>query len=90
MTPGGAPAGVAAGYVRRATDSPSGTRESGGATVGIPVEGQLFVRPFTFLGLGIAGVANVNPRGSFAGLLVGLQVGRLHTRWERPRPAPAR
>ena len=59
-------------------------RESTALTVGIPFEGQLFVRPFRFLGLGVAGMVNVNPEHSFAGLLVGLQLGRLTTRWERP------
>jgi hypothetical protein len=56
------------------------TREVGGLTVGIPVEGQLFLRPFRFLGVGLAGVANLNPKHSFAGALVGFQVGRLTTR----------
>ncbi len=46
-------------------------------TIGIPLEGQLFFTPFSFLGIGINGFANLNPNRSFSGVLISLQVGKL-------------
>ena len=47
------------------------------ATVGIPVEAQLYLRPFRFVGVGLYGFANFNQEEIFFGLTVSLQVGRL-------------
>ena len=46
-------------------------------TVGIPVAGQLFWTPLSNLGIGIYGFANLNPEESFAGALLGVQLGNL-------------
>lgn len=46
-------------------------------TIGIPVEGQLFLRPLSFLGIGIYGFANLNPEKSFVGALLCVQIGKL-------------
>ena len=73
---GGAVVGVRR-TVATGRDAPPYTRETGGLTVGVPLEAQLFLRPFRFLGIGVAGVANANTERSFSGLLVGVQVGRL-------------
>jgi hypothetical protein len=43
--------------------------------VGIPLESQLFWTPFSFLGLGLSGFANLNAKKSFAGVLLCLQIG---------------
>lgn len=44
---------------------------------GIPIEGQLFWRPFRVFGLGLTGFANINFEQSFAGLAFNVQFGRL-------------
>lgn len=46
-------------------------------SIGIPIEGQLFWTPFSFLGVGIYAFANLNTEGSFAGALICLQLGIL-------------
>lgn len=46
-------------------------------TVGIPIEAQLFFTPFSFLGVGFYGFANLNLEKSFWGALLCLQVGKL-------------
>jgi len=45
--------------------------------VGLPIEVQAFWRPGSLIGLGLYGFANFNRIQSFAGLTLGLQVGRL-------------
>jgi hypothetical protein len=45
--------------------------------VGVPIELQLFWRPGSLVGLGLYGFANFNSQQSFAGLTLGLQLGRL-------------
>jgi hypothetical protein len=45
------------------------------ATVGIPVEGQLLWTPGAHFGIGINGFCNLNPRKSFAGVLLCLKFG---------------
>ena len=47
------------------------------SNIGIPVELQLFITPFAFLGLGFYGFANLNAEESFAGGLICLQLGKL-------------
>jgi hypothetical protein len=46
-------------------------------TVGIPVEGQIFWNPFSFLGIGIYGFGDLNLEHPFAGALLCVQVGKL-------------
>ncbi|MGD8778804.1 MAG: hypothetical protein PVH88_07560 [Ignavibacteria bacterium] len=46
-------------------------------TIALPLETQLFWRPFRFLGLGLYGFANINSEESFAGGTFSLQVGLL-------------
>ncbi len=46
-------------------------------TIGIPIEVQLFWTPASFLGIGIYGFANLNPKESFAGALLCIQLGKL-------------
>lgn len=46
-------------------------------TIGIPVEGQLFLRPLSFLGIGIYGFSNLNPKKSFVGAVLCIQIGKL-------------
>lgn len=46
-------------------------------TVGIPLEGQLFLRLLSFLGIGIYGFANLNLEKSFVGTLLCVQIGKL-------------
>lgn len=45
--------------------------------VGLPIEVQAFWRPGSLVGLGLYGFANFNQAQSFAGLTLGLQLGRL-------------
>lgn len=44
---------------------------------GLPIEVQAFWRPGNLIGLGLYGFANFNEARSFAGLTLGLQIGRL-------------
>lgn len=44
-------------------------------TIGLPVEGQLFWTPLSFLGIGLYGFANLNPERSFVGALLCFQFG---------------
>jgi hypothetical protein len=48
-------------------------------TFGIPIESQLFFCPFSFLGFGVTGFANLNPERSFAGFLFGVQIGKIRS-----------
>ena len=45
--------------------------------IGLPIEAQLFWRPGSLVGVGLYGFANLNDTRSFAGLTLGLQLGRL-------------
>ncbi len=45
------------------------------ATIGLPLEVQLFVRPFRFIGVGIYGFANINPEQNFTGATFSVQIG---------------
>jgi hypothetical protein len=44
---------------------------------GFPIETQLFWRPSRVFGVGLYGFANLNQSQSFAGMTLGLQLGRL-------------
>ncbi len=71
----------------------NGTRSRGGifdpddedvpTTVGLALEGQLFWRPLSFLGIGIYGLANFNSEENFYGAtFLSLQIGKLRTKRE--------
>jgi len=66
-------AGVA--YVEGDYTGLFGDNEELFATIGLPLEVQLFVRPFRFIGVGIYGFANVNPEQSFTGATFSVQIG---------------
>lgn len=78
-------AGVGGARVRRTVatgaDSAPFFRQTERTVASIPVEAQLFVRPLRLLGLGVAGVVDLNPERSLAGVLVGVQLGRLRPEW---------
>jgi hypothetical protein len=46
-------------------------------TIGIPLEGQLFWTPTSFVGIGIYGFANMNLEKSFFGGLLCIQIGKI-------------
>ncbi|MHB2148479.1 hypothetical protein ACX8XP_05435 [Calditrichota bacterium LG25] len=46
-------------------------------TVGVPIETQLFWTPFSFVGIGIYGFANLNMEKSYWGGLFSIQFGKL-------------
>lgn len=46
-------------------------------TVGIPLESQIFWTPTEYFGIGIYAFGNVNTKQTFAGALLGLQIGRV-------------
>jgi hypothetical protein len=48
-----------------------------GTHVGLPIEAQLSWLPTTFLGVGLYGFADFNPARSFAGVTLGVQLGRV-------------
>lgn len=48
-----------------------------GTPVGLPIEAQLFWLPTTFLGVGLYGFADFNRARSFAGVTLGVQLGRV-------------
>jgi hypothetical protein len=45
--------------------------------MGLPIEGQMFWTPSSFVGFGLCGFADLNPDKSFFGGLLCLQVGKL-------------
>lgn len=53
------------------------TSEEISPTIGIPIGLQANWEPTSFIGLGISGFANLNPKQSFAGLTLSLQLGKL-------------
>ena len=57
--------------------STSNYRDERFLTFGFPVEGQLFWTPSPIIGIGIYGFVNLNPEASFAGALLGVQLGNL-------------
>ncbi len=48
------------------------------ATIGVPAEIQLYLRPSSIFGFGVTGIANLNGVDALAGVLVGVQIGRFH------------
>ena len=44
--------------------------------LGVPLEGQLFVQPISFLGVGIYGYGDLNKERSFWGWSIGVSLGR--------------
>jgi hypothetical protein len=48
-----------------------------GSAIGLPIEAQLFYTPFSFLGFGVTGFADINGEKRFAGVLICVQVGKL-------------
>lgn len=46
-------------------------------TIGIPLQGELFLTPVSFVGIGVTAFGNLNPVRSFGGVLVCLRVGKL-------------
>lgn len=46
-------------------------------TVGLPLESQIFWTPTRYFGIGVYGFGNINSKQSFAGALLGLQLGRV-------------
>lgn len=47
-------------------------------TIGLPIESQLLLTPFSFLGIGINVFANINMEEAYLGALICLQIGKLH------------
>jgi len=47
------------------------------ATVGLPLEAQVYVRPLRFVGIGLYGFANLNQEESFVGATLSVQIGLL-------------
>jgi hypothetical protein len=47
------------------------------STIGIPLEIQLFATPFSHVGIGIYGFANLNREKSFAGAMLCVVIGKL-------------
>jgi hypothetical protein len=45
--------------------------------IGLPLEARLFIRPLSFLGLGLFGFANINGEESFSGVTLSLAIGKL-------------
>ena len=93
-------AGIGGARVRRMVATGAETapfvRRTERTVASIPVEAQLFWRPLRFVGYGVAAVADLNPERSLAGLLLGVQLGRLSPEWGLRRaatslapPAPA-
>jgi hypothetical protein len=46
-------------------------------TIGIPIQAQAHFIPLRFIGVGLEGIANVNPKYSIWGVMVSLQLGGL-------------
>lgn len=46
-------------------------------TIGIPLEIQAFLTPFTHVGIGLIGFGNINSQSSFGGVMLALQLGTL-------------
>ena len=57
--------------------SPFSPDEKIDPTIGLPLEVQLFWRPFRLTGVGLYGFANVNSEESYVGGTIGLQFGKL-------------
>jgi hypothetical protein len=47
-------------------------------TFGIPLEAQFFLTPFRRVGVGVSAFADLNPKRTFGGMMLCLQIGKLH------------
>jgi hypothetical protein len=65
------------GYFSIATGISYVTGHPHNSTIGLPIEAQLFYTPFSFLGFGVTGLANINPELNFAGVIFCMQIGKL-------------
>ena len=68
-------AGIGAATITRKGNS--GGSDSHNKTFGVPLEGQLFVQPIRFLGVGVYGYGDLNKEKSFWGWSISVAVGRL-------------
>jgi hypothetical protein len=69
-------AGAAVTFIR--TDRTGGGEQTASTTIGLPLQVQAVFTPFSFIGLGVSGTANINPVETFAGAFITLQIGRLY------------
>ena len=76
-----ASAGLGVAAIRETTYEPTRTERS--LAPAVPVEGQIFFRPFRNVGLGATVMANLNHVRPFTAVLVGLQLGRLTPPWPK-------
>ena len=75
MTFGGG-LGVVTGHISHGLFS-SKDPEDIAPVIGLPLEARLFIRPLSFLGLGLFGFANINAQESFYGATLSLSMGKL-------------
>jgi len=54
-------------------------------TIGIPLESQIFWTPTQYFGIGVYGFGNLNTKNIFGGALIGLQIGRVTSPYDRGR-----
>jgi hypothetical protein len=66
-------AGLGAATITRKTGSGDDSRSK---TVGVPLEGQLFLQPLRFLGVGLYGYGDLNKEKSFWGWSISVALGR--------------
>ena len=67
-------AGLGAATITRKASSGS---DSHITTVSVPLEGQLFIQPISFLGVGVYGYGDLNKEKSFWGWSISVAIGRL-------------
>ncbi|HEY6091494.1 MAG TPA: hypothetical protein VIV83_05850 [Gemmatimonadales bacterium] len=67
-------AGVGAATITR--KGSSGSADSHTKTFGVPLEGQLFLQPIPFVGLGFYGYGDLNKQKSFWGWSISVALGR--------------
>jgi hypothetical protein len=68
-------AGLGAATITR--KGSSGSSDSHAKTVSVPLEGQLFLQPIRFLGVGLYGYGDLNKEKSFWGWSISVAFGRL-------------
>ncbi|MFN2570125.1 MAG: hypothetical protein ABR537_00740 [Gemmatimonadales bacterium] len=67
-------AGLGAATITRKASSGS---DSHTKTVGVPLEGQLFLQPMRFVGVGVYGYGDLNKEKSFWGWSISVAIGRV-------------
>lgn len=67
------------GWTGGKTEASNGTEEKF-STVGLPILGEIYFTPFSFLGIGASGFGNLNVEHPFAGIALSLQIGDLGNR----------